>query len=55
MNNLKIFTDPKELRAEIRQGKFVQPTSGQCPGYLQAKFVYEFPFQIVYICKMVCE
>lgn len=27
---------PNALRAAIRQGQFAKPTSGQCPGYLQA-------------------
>jgi uncharacterized protein YcsI (UPF0317 family) len=36
-----IFTDPKKFRHEIRKGKYTKPTSGQCPGYLQAKFVIE--------------
>jgi len=30
---------PSELRALIREGKFTTPTSGYCPGYLQANLV----------------
>lgn len=27
---------PRELRRKIRNGEFLDPTSGQCPGYVQA-------------------
>ncbi|KAJ5066465.1 d-glutamate cyclase [Anaeramoeba ignava] len=34
-----MFQTPKELRQEIRKGNFKKPTSGLCPGYLQANLV----------------
>ena len=39
VNKEDVYTDPKLLRHAIRQKQFNKPTSGQCPGYLQAKWV----------------
>lgn len=33
------FTSPTELRAAIRTGDWTGPTTGQCPGYVQANLV----------------
>jgi uncharacterized protein YcsI (UPF0317 family) len=33
------FTDPRELRAAIRAGRFTGPTTGQCAGFVQTNVV----------------
>lgn len=34
-----VFENPDELRRAIRSNEFTSPTSGQCPGYIQANMV----------------
>lgn len=33
------YQEPSKLRQAIRSGQFTTPTSGQCPGYIQANMV----------------
>jgi uncharacterized protein YcsI (UPF0317 family) len=35
----KLYTDPKELRADARAGRMKDQTSGQAPGFLQANLM----------------
>jgi uncharacterized protein YcsI (UPF0317 family) len=39
MADLALHSDPAELRAEIRAGRFTGPTAGQAPGFVQANLV----------------
>ena len=34
-----VYQNPTELRKAIRSNQFTSPTSGQCPGYIQANMV----------------
>ena len=34
-----VYEYPSDLREAIRSGQFISPTSGQCPGYIQANMV----------------
>lgn len=39
MNQLKSDITPAEFRHLVRNGDFIQPTSGLCPGYAQANLI----------------